>query len=65
MIEDREWTPTLLAYELVADLESLQGVRVEWERKWPFTEHHYAIWVATNPNKVYTVDISVTESVEP
>ena len=61
MIEECEWTPTWIIHEIVADLESIQGIGVEWEHKWPFDGQQHWLGVSTIDGRFFEVQISITE----
>ena len=62
MDDDCEWTETLLGHEIIADLESLQGVAIEWEQEWSVAGHRFLVQVATGDGRTFAVDISIAES---
>ena len=61
MIGHCEWTPERLANEIIADLESLQGMSVDWEKVWPYSTNEFLIRLFTADEKEFEMRILITD----
>ena len=59
MDDDCSWSTTRLGHEIIADLESLQGVSVEWEQMWPYDGGQFHLLVATADGELFNMEISI------